>query len=338
MGVGVGIKVTNGVATGTEALQVFVKNKVSTQSLELKDVIPPTVSLFEILPDGVRSYNSFETDVVEIGDVIKFLQGGDSVGHYKITAGTAGCSVIDRATQKRLLLSNNHVLANENNCFIGDAILSPGPFDGGIQSRDVIGFLARFERIYFYGEYPEVQEPEPEPEMEKFCNVAKAAEYVANLAASAVKSRYRLMAYRPNISHQNTEPYGNLIDAAVCSLNVDNNFPSISHIGKPTGVYDDPSLNLVVHKKGRTTGYTSGQIMSKYVTIDVSYSVGHTARFKNQIIVGPGGFSAPGDSGSLVLSKSDNRAVGLLFAGSDSITVISPMQTVLDSMKVDLEI
>lgn len=69
---------------------------------------------------------------------------GCSIGHFKITAGTLGCFVKDRATGEILILSNNHVLANENNAEVGDAILQPGKFDGGKVSIDTIGQLRRF--------------------------------------------------------------------------------------------------------------------------------------------------------------------------------------------------
>src|SRR5205823_13140049 len=44
----------------------------------------------------------------------------------------------------RVLLSNNHVLANEGRATIGDPILQPGPYDGGDANRDRIGALLEF--------------------------------------------------------------------------------------------------------------------------------------------------------------------------------------------------
>jgi hypothetical protein len=72
---------------------------------------------------------------------------GCSIGHFKITAGTLGCFVKDRATGKILVLSNNHVLANENDAQPGDAIIQPGKFDGGKVSSDTIGQLLRFIKL-----------------------------------------------------------------------------------------------------------------------------------------------------------------------------------------------
>ena len=63
-------------------------------------------------------------------------QGGFSVGHYQITAGTLGTCCYDLSPfpgipSRYYILSNNHVLANANNARVGDPILQPGPYDGG---------------------------------------------------------------------------------------------------------------------------------------------------------------------------------------------------------------
>ncbi len=45
------------------------------------------------------------------------------------------------------MLSNNHVLANENDAEIGDEILQPGVIDGGRRREDVVGQLAAFTKL-----------------------------------------------------------------------------------------------------------------------------------------------------------------------------------------------
>lgn len=69
---------------------------------------------------------------------------GCSIGQYQITAGTLGAFVQDRATGTNLMLSNNHVLANENQANPGDPILQPGRFDNGTQGRDTVAYLNAF--------------------------------------------------------------------------------------------------------------------------------------------------------------------------------------------------
>ena len=97
-----------------------------------------------------------EVDVRYVGRLIKLetpatlqkrrrpLVIGCSIGHFAITAGTLGCFVTDRKTKAALILSNNHVLANENNAKKGDAIIQPGDFDGGKRPKDVVAKLRNF--------------------------------------------------------------------------------------------------------------------------------------------------------------------------------------------------
>ncbi|WP_038362318.1 hypothetical protein [Bosea sp. 117] len=70
------------------------------------------------------------------------LEAGSSVGHFRVTAGTLGAFANRRRDGELVMLSNNHVLANENNARRGDAILQPGRYDGGRRPRDVAGRLA----------------------------------------------------------------------------------------------------------------------------------------------------------------------------------------------------
>ena len=108
--------------------------------------------------DRIRNLAKGEIDVRYIGRVVKRalpwhrvrnrpLRIGGSVGHYDITAGTLGCFVRRRGDETPMILSNNHVLADENRAEIGDAILQPGRYDGGRRGRDAIGHLADFVRL-----------------------------------------------------------------------------------------------------------------------------------------------------------------------------------------------
>lgn len=72
---------------------------------------------------------------------------GCSIGHLKVTAGTLGCFVRPRAGGGPGVLSNNHVLANENRGRRGDAIIQPGDYDGGINPDDAVAALGNFVRL-----------------------------------------------------------------------------------------------------------------------------------------------------------------------------------------------
>ncbi len=75
------------------------------------------------------------------------LRIGGSIGHHRITAGTLGCFVAPGEHRGVFILSNNHVLADENRGKIGDAVLQPAPYDEGVRPRDVIGELASFVKL-----------------------------------------------------------------------------------------------------------------------------------------------------------------------------------------------
>lgn len=109
--------------------------------------------------EAIQKRSRSEMDLRYIGAVTKcganpwhqrrnrpLLLGG-SVGHYLVTAGTLGGFVRVRKNQSVLILSNNHVLANENQAKAGDPILQPGGHDGGRRPRDVIAKLDTFVRI-----------------------------------------------------------------------------------------------------------------------------------------------------------------------------------------------
>jgi hypothetical protein len=76
---------------------------------------------------------------------------GCSVGHVDITAGTLGAFAFPNHDDQVLMLSNNHVLANEDRAAIGDAIVQPGRYDGGTAPADVVTTLSRFVALQTTG-------------------------------------------------------------------------------------------------------------------------------------------------------------------------------------------
>ncbi len=94
------------------------------------------------------------------------------------------------------------------------------------------------------------------------------------------------------------------------------------YIGAPQGSAA-ANLDMIVHKFGRTTGYTAGRITSVDADVTVEYDTGGFT-FADQIMIrGLDGadFSAAGDSGSLILERGSQHAVGLLFAGGRGFTI-----------------
>ena len=82
------------------------------------------------------------------------------------------------------------------------------------------------------------------------------------------------------------EPGNNTVDCALAKpLSADLVDPDILNIGIPIGVGAAP-LGTAVQKSGRTTGYTTGQIIQIDVTVSVDYD-GPVATYKNRLMSGP---------------------------------------------------
>jgi len=304
---GVGYKVTRGARTNALSIVCSVREKVALDRLRPQDRVPPTI-------DGIP------TDVVATG-VIRAFQartarhrpapGGVSIGHRSITAGTLGCLV--KREGQVVVLSNNHVLANSNDALRGDAILQPGPHDGGTFPADHIADLHDFVPITF-------QEPPSE------CSFAGGVVAVLNGGCRLIgsKTRYRSV---------NIQPAENRVDAAIARPLAPNLVKDeILEIGTISGL-GSGSLGTAIKKSGRTTGLTTGEVLQVDVTVNVQYGPGQVAQFTDQLLAGA--MSQGGDSGSVVLDNG-NRLIGLLFAGSDNSTIINRIEHVFSELRLTL--
>jgi hypothetical protein len=131
----------------------------------------------------------------------------------------------------------------------------------------------------------------------------------------------------------------NRVDAAIAAAstaNLGRSTPSNGY-GTPSATTVAAALNQAVKKYGRTTGLTTGSVVGLNATLNVGYSRG-TARFVGQIVIrGNGQFSRAGDSGSLIVN-SNNRPVGLLFAGSSNgYTFANRIGDVLSALAVSID-
>ncbi len=308
VGVGIGYKETSGKRLDELCITVLVRRKLPIEALPSSGLIPHEL-------EGVK------TDVIEVGELRvhqartdrwRPIPGGVSIGHYLITAGTLGCMVRDRSSNERLILSNNHVLANSNQARPGDSILQPGVADHGNIASDTVAQLIRFVPISFTVEPPT-------------CGIAQGVVTASNKVAQILGSGHRLQAFKQNPQAVNQ------VDAAVARPEVGIEFlDEILEIGVVGGV-TPAKLGMKVRKSGRSTGFTMGQITILDATVDVNYN-DKVARYDGQIITT--GMSAPGDSGSLLVAEDALLAVGLLFAGSEQVTIFNPIQEVLDSLQV----
>ena len=90
-----------------------------------------TTKVLSAIPLTIEGYG---TKIIEIGEIFAFQDrtdkwrpapGGVSIGHPSVTAGTLGVVIIDNTNGKRVILSNNHVLANKDSIQTSIASLNP---------------------------------------------------------------------------------------------------------------------------------------------------------------------------------------------------------------------
>lgn len=311
-GVGVGFKQVGMERTQRPALIIFVEKKLPADGLRREHLVP-------------RQINGLDTDVVEIGRVrlldVRTQRNrpaapGMSIGHYKISAGTFGAVVRDKKTGEKLILSNNHILANatdgkDGRAAIGDAIYQPGVYDGGSE-KDSIATLYRFVPIM-----RSVQESD--------CPVAAAAVRGGNALIHLLRPNYEMRMYKKYRGF-------NSIDCAVARP-VDPGAidDKIIEIGRVEGIANVGAGDWV-QKSGRSSGLTSGNVTAVGVTLQVDLSDNETGWFSDQVVCD--GISQGGDSGSLIVNK-EKQAVGLLFAGSEKYTVFNRIENVLQRLEVE---
>lgn len=308
--VGKGKKITDGVNTGKDAIVVGVTKKQPMQAMSRKDKVP-------------KKINGIVTDVIEVGEIraladapdhkIKYrpAPGGVSIGHKDITCGTLG--MIVKRGGVRYILSNNHVLANENKAEIGDSILQPGPYDAG-GADDEIAKLSDFVPLKFN------TLPPPSD-----CPLAKVVIKIFDTLAGIFGRKTRLLAVVPKATAIN------IVDCALAWPKDKDVLDSILEIGEPSGEAE-PEVGMKIKKSGRTTGLNHSEIALVDATTVVQYSSGF-AVFEDQLVTTTP-MAQGGDSGSAVLTE-DNKVVGLLFAGSDTVAILNKFRNVREALLLD---
>ncbi|MFG2142969.1 hypothetical protein ACGFRG_02060 [Streptomyces sp. NPDC048696] len=152
-GVAVGLGEPGGEgAPGQQVLQVHVAEPVTAD--EVRALLVDTMDVQPARDVPIQVIHSGRIRAISGAFRNRPAPGGISVGHVNITAGTMGCLAVGRsgpAADKLFCLSNNHVLANENNAQVGDCIVQPGPADGGTCPDDQIAVLENYGVLDFTG-------------------------------------------------------------------------------------------------------------------------------------------------------------------------------------------
>ena len=128
----------------------------------------------------------------------------------------------------------------------------------------------------------------------------------------------------------------NTVDCAVAKVATERLAEVRSHIpglGVPAGVVR-AQRGMRVTKVGRTTGRTSGEVRDVHFRFVLDYPGVGPVGYRDQVLCTR--YTDGGDSGSLVLERGTNLAVGLHFAGADGGSVFNPIQDVLRLLRVGL--
>jgi hypothetical protein len=203
-------------------------------------------------------------------------------------SGTLGALVQD-ATGRQYLLSNNHVFARSDHAAVGDAIVQPGLIDNNCTPNGdgpgtvPVGVLSAWL-----------------PLSSPATNVDAA---IAQVASHTVDPSGSILEFGVHRSD------GSLAAAP----------PGVS---STDGRGESATLQLRVAKSGRTTGLTCGRITALDVDVWVDYYRDCaetrpylTKSFTGQIALSGDRFSDAGDSGALVVDTANAEPVGLFFAG-----------------------
>jgi hypothetical protein len=261
-------------------------------------ILVAVLSPGQIWADGGADHQAIQARPIWLG-----TSGGniyDSGGAF-CCSGTLGALVQD-GNGTQYILSNNHVLARSSRAGLGEEVNQPGMIDQNCSQNGIVAHLSNFVNIqYNKGKNPKT-------------NDVDAA--IAQVVPGEVS------------------PDGAILDIGTLSANTRAAVPGMG-----------------VQKSGRTTGHTTGTVDIVNATVNVAYSKncggggGDIATFIDQIIVTSGPFSAGGDSGSVIVENGSvdpangrPRAVGLLFAGSESggYTIANPIDAVLTSFGVSM--
>jgi len=299
VGVGVGHKLKNNKETGDTCLSVFVTHKIDPSLLGEADLIPRTVG-------------KFKTDVIETGEIF----AGDQMP----------------ATQEEVDIETlaGRVRPAMGGYSVGHYKITAGTIATGVvDSVPAYGIPAKYyilsnNHVLANSNSAVIGDP-----------VLQPGPYDGGTVASSKIGK--LSRYIPIYF----DGRNNVVDAAIAEVNFHDLNREIYWIGYVEGISVNPRIPLypnlaigaLVRKTGRTTNYTSGKLTAFNATVNVNYGGGKVAKFVGQIMTSA--MSAGGDSGSLVLDF-QNNAVGLLFAGSSSVTILNPIYYVLALLRIRL--
>lgn len=301
VGVGVGRKVSKGKERDELAVVVYVRRKYAESSLNKRDTVPKSLTAqaqVSVPPTaGILEADTLKLDGKSVPTDVK------EVGDVVAQAYTARL----RPAQPGYSVGHYKITAGTFGCLVRDAC------------RPCRSYILSNNHVLANSNAASIGDPILQPGT--YDGGAHPTDTIA-----------RLTRFVP-IYFGSPERY-NLVDAAIATpLDVRLVMGSIVGIGIPKGTRE-AEVDMRVVKSGRTTQTTTGKVIDVNATIAVGYGSSGIAYFRNQILTS--NMSQGGDSGSLLLSADDQRAVGLLFAGSSEITVHNHIKNVELALGIEI--
>ncbi|WP_440947595.1 hypothetical protein ACSAZL_04810 [Methanosarcina sp. T3] len=304
VGLAVGAKVTDGKPTGESALIVLVTQKLEKSMLPAGAIIPEELGghKTDVMAIGIPMAGSEPKpeafSPLALKNRVRPAKGGYSVGHKDITAGTIATGVYD-------ILPGGKVSPPVQGIGMPPKyyILS----NNHVLAASNAGQIG--DAVLQPGAFDGGEDPE-----------------------DRIGTLFRFV---PIDFSEPRESQNNTVDCALALVEFRNIDREIYWIGEVRGWKQKNFVKVgdLVKKTGRTTAFTTGRITAVNATVDINYSQGKVARFKDQIITTS--MSEGGDSGSLITTL-DNVAVGLLFAGSSTVTIANQIENVRALLKVEV--
>jgi hypothetical protein len=282
-------RIRDGKKEDEEVIRIYVSVKMELTDLDQRDLIPKEI-------DGVP------TDVVEIGEIktlnlhplahvtrVRPLVAGVSIGNWAITAGTLGWFFRD-GRGREMLGSNAHIFAdNPLKPYSSEKrIVQPGRYDQGSVPDDIVG-------MYYWHQ----------PLSGSECALSNAIIDLLNGASALLdrKTRFILtLAEKAKIdfavAEPNTEYELKLFTADECEGFIGLGFAGskqASFFCKAQHIRDvgwtpinktimPVSMGETIHKIGRTTEYTSGQVVDDSAYGRVNYGGSNYVEFDDIIL------------------------------------------------------
>ncbi len=226
-------------------------------------------------------------------------------------SGTLG-SLVEDASGRQYLLSNNHVLARSDQASVGDTIVQPGLIDNNCTPNgDGAGTVPVAALTAWL--------PLRSPQTNVDAAIAQVASHTVDSAGNILE-----LGLRQSDGSLGAAPPG---------------------ISSTSGRGENATLQLRVAKSGRTTGLTCGRVSAIDLDVAVDYyrdcaetKPYFTKTFTNQIAVSGDRFGDAGDSGSLIVNTADSEPIGLFFAGGIDASgvshgIASPAPDVLNALE-----